>query len=45
MVKPGKLFVIWDWILVCFHQHVTDNTFVSAVKSDLWSHVASKQQH
>lgn len=45
MVKPGESFVIWDLILVCFHQHVTANTFVSAVKYDLWFHVASKRQH
>lgn len=42
MVIPGNIFVIWDLILDCFHQHVTANTFLSAVKYDLWPHVASK---
>lgn len=40
---PGNICVIWYLILVCFHQHVTADTFVSAVKYDLWSHVASKR--
>lgn len=28
-----------------FHQHVTANTLVSAVRSDLWSHGANNRQH
>lgn len=45
MIIPGNIFVTWDLILAYFHQQVTANTFVSAVKYDLWSHVASKRQH
>lgn len=40
-VISGNVFVIWDLVLACFHQQVIANTFVSAVKYDLWSHVAS----